>query len=254
MSDAPRFPAGWYADPDNPSVHRWWDGARWTEARQPAYGVQPAPAQQFPPQPPLPTSQYSVNTAAPYNAAPPANTSAPTTTSAPANTDAPTNTVWIWLVVLLPLLSLPTLFLLDWRGLIEDIARQSTLPTGSSTTWVMSWTVGSLAISALGWVIIAAQVLFAFLDWRALRRRGIDRPFHWAWIFFTLVISSGVYVIGRAVVLRRRGARGGMAPVVAWIVVTVLGFAVGIAFAVYLFNELFAILASEGLLTPGVAP
>ena len=29
-------PAGWYADPANAAVHRWWDGAQWTVHAQPA--------------------------------------------------------------------------------------------------------------------------------------------------------------------------------------------------------------------------
>jgi hypothetical protein len=28
-------PAGWYDDPGNPGIARWWDGTNWTEARRP---------------------------------------------------------------------------------------------------------------------------------------------------------------------------------------------------------------------------
>jgi hypothetical protein len=28
-------PAGWYDDPGNPGIARFWDGAAWTEARRP---------------------------------------------------------------------------------------------------------------------------------------------------------------------------------------------------------------------------
>ena len=40
MTDTP--PAGWYADPEDPSQQRYWDGSAWTEHRAP--GAQPAPA------------------------------------------------------------------------------------------------------------------------------------------------------------------------------------------------------------------
>jgi hypothetical protein len=36
MTKAPIAPAGWYPDPDEPSQHRFWNGARWTDDRRPA--------------------------------------------------------------------------------------------------------------------------------------------------------------------------------------------------------------------------
>ena len=36
-------PAGWYDDPQNPGQQRYWDGAQWTEQRQPAAPTAPAP-------------------------------------------------------------------------------------------------------------------------------------------------------------------------------------------------------------------
>jgi hypothetical protein len=271
MSDAPRFPAGWYADPDNPSVHRWWDGARWTEARQPAYPPAPptyppaAPQQPVQQQQPAPQQQPAAPqqpAAAPYQPSVPANVPAypaAAPAAAPAQTerrDIPTGTVWIWLVVLLPVLSLLLLLFLDWQGLIDDIVSMAASPTTSgdaAQTWAINWTFASLGLTAASYVLIGAQIVFAYLDWRALRQRGVDRPFHWAWIFLALVISNGVYVIGRGVVLRRRTGSG-MAPVWVWIAITVLGWVVGIILAVVFFNEIFAALAREGLLTGTTAP
>jgi hypothetical protein len=44
---ASQTPAGWYADPHDPSRLRWWDGAAWTQQTAPA---QPQPAQPQPAQ------------------------------------------------------------------------------------------------------------------------------------------------------------------------------------------------------------
>lgn len=52
MTQAPQSaPAGWYPSPDGAPVHRWWDGAMWTDATQQVAppppeqpGVEPGPA------------------------------------------------------------------------------------------------------------------------------------------------------------------------------------------------------------------
>ena len=68
----------------------------------------------------------------------------------------------------------------------------------------------------LSWVIIAATILFAYLDYRELKKRGIPQPFHWGFAFLALAGFGIVYPIGRAVVTNRRGA-GGL--VVMWIAI-----------------------------------
>lgn len=39
-------PAGWYSDPENPGIQRWWDGTQWTEQ------IQPVPPPSLPTKPP----------------------------------------------------------------------------------------------------------------------------------------------------------------------------------------------------------
>ncbi|MGP3534867.1 DUF2510 domain-containing protein [Microbacterium sp. RD1] len=221
MTDASQVPPGWYDDPEDPRSKRWWNGLAWTDDRQPAAEpVFTAPA-------------------APAYAAYPSYPSAPAATTPELRRDIATNTVWIWVVVLLPLLSLVPLFFVDWAGYIEGTVRDSM--QSPSTAWMSSFTGFSLVLTLVGWVLVAVQIVAAYLDWRALRARGIQRPFHWAWIFFTLVISNGVYVIGRGVVLRRQTGSG-LGPVWAWIAVTVVTIAVGIGFAVYILNIVFALI------------
>ncbi len=36
-------PAGWYTDPENSALLRWWDGQRWTDNREPAPSISPTP-------------------------------------------------------------------------------------------------------------------------------------------------------------------------------------------------------------------
>jgi hypothetical protein len=67
----------------------------------------------------------------------------------------------------------------------------------------------TMAISILGYW---ASVLLAYFDWKALKQRGVVRPFHWAFSF----IASIVYVIGRSVVARRRTGSG-IAPM--WVII-----------------------------------
>jgi hypothetical protein len=251
MTDAPQFPPGWYADPDDPTVHRWWNGSAWTEARQPSPQTAPAPpAPQAAPSPQAaPAPQAVPAYQAPHvppaaQAAYPAYPSypaAPVATAAPVRRDIPIETPWIWLIVFLPLVSIIPLFFIDWREYLQSSIDSSL--QSPSTAWVASFTGATLVLTLLGYLVIAAQVVFAFLDWRALRARGIDRPFHWAWIFFTLIISNGVYVIGRGIILRRQTGKG-LAPVWAWIAVTVLTLAIGMGYAVYIFSEVFSLIST----------
>jgi len=192
-------PPGWYPDHANPALQRWWDGTQWTEHTQQAYVAGGVAAEQL---------------------------------KAPEGTSW--NTPWIWLVLLLPLLSFVPLFFMDLSGLYEDVG---TDPSAVYTNMFAIYTQPAFIISTvLSWVIIAATILFSYLDYRELKKRGIPQPFHWGFAFLALAGFGIVYPIGRAVVTNRRGA-GGL--VVMWIAIAtvVLGLIIGIVWGVALFNQ-----------------
>jgi hypothetical protein len=78
----------------------------------------------------------------------------------------------------------------------------------------------SFGYIGLSWLLVGVSILFAGLDWRELKARGVPQPFHWAYAFFALA-GAGVfvYLIGRTVVLRRRTGNGGGAPL--WVVIAI---------------------------------
>lgn len=178
-------PAGWYPDPQNPATQRWWDGTQWS---MPAA---PAPAAWVPP---------------------------------PAPVRADTNTVWVWLAVVASALPFAVVFLIDWNGYMDSMVRMQTEP-GSAVAGIVQWQIHILGISLISWAAMGAYIVMAWLDWRELRRRGVPTPFSWAWSFFALLgAGAAVYMIGRAVVLKRRTESGGWPPLWAWIGVTVAGY------------------------------
>ncbi len=195
-------PAGWYPDPSDASRQRWWDGARWTaheSVAAPAYAAA------------TPTYGVPASVPQPY-----------------ARVDADTNTVWIWVAIGVSALSLFSLFLFDVNGYVDAVVRSTQSSQGA--TDLIQWQLRSLAISAMGWIVAAAYIVSSWLDRRELLRRGIPGPFHWAWSFLGLL----VYVIGRAVVLKRRTVRGGWAPMWVMIGLTAIGVIVAIVFTVTL--------------------
>ena len=175
-------PAGWYPDPSGGRGTRWWDGQQWTQhVSDPALQV------------------YASNE--------------------PRRVDpsTPIYTPWIWLIVLLPLLSLVTL--LFW-----DMDSYLTASMSTDDPFAQYSDPGYLVEQGTGWLIYGVSVLFAFLDRRVLLQRGFDRPFHWAWTF----LGGIVYIIGRSVIVRRRSGRG-LLPIWVYIAVFVVSMIVVIA-------------------------
>ncbi len=166
-------PPGWLPDPTGAARLRWWNGHDWTD--------QYAPLPQAAPGEPLPGERP------------------------PLADTAPVYNVYIWLVVAVPVLSIPLLFLFS-PGVFEFNPAGSRSEITHATTAIL---VASLAVGALSWVLWAVTVLFAYFDWRELKRSGVERPFHWAWAF----LYSPVYVIGRSVIVHKVARPRGLAPI-----------------------------------------
>lgn len=136
----------------------------------------------------------------------------------PAPLSAPgvnTQTPWIWLMLIPALVPALLVLFVDWHGYIEALVNAAA-----------SDAPGELIIQALqkvAWIYpvtllcAAASIVFAWLDWRELKARGIPKPFPWPWAFFAL-FNGGilVYVIGRSVVVKRRTGTG-LLPLWVWI-------------------------------------
>lgn len=172
--------AGWYRPTPESSELRWWDGQRWTDNVQ-AFAAA------------LPSSVRTV----------------------PAGT--PVYNVFIWLITLLPLVSLAALSQFDMAAYMTETMQYSAI--GGGTTPLLSSSY--LLLVGSGWLLWGVTVVLAYLDWRRLGRDGFTRRFHWAWSF----LNSLVYLIGRTVLVRKQSRRG-MAVIWAYVGVLVLQFIV----------------------------
>jgi len=167
----PNVPAAWYPDPAGSGRQRWWDGQQWTEHFQEAY-------------------------------TPAATTAAAAT--APAGT--PSYNLWIWLVVLVPYLSLPFIFFFDFGGIFSPENLQD--PAAMERAQLeLFFSPAYLLLIAVGYITTGLAIFFAYKDWRSLQAAGVERPFHWAFAFLNLVVGP-VYAIGRSVIVKRRTGHG----------------------------------------------
>jgi uncharacterized protein DUF2510 len=174
------IPPGWYDDGTGSGRMRWWSGVEWTEHVAALYSTGALGRPVLPADRPL------------YNA-------------------------WIWLVVLLPLLSSASFFL--WQpnfDYLNNISSSGDPVRFESGFFASLLTPGYFVIGLLGWAIYAVSVFFAYRDVVWLRRQGVERPFHWAWTF----LLSWVYVIGRSVIVHRVAAPRGRAPI--WVMIAVI--------------------------------
>lgn len=197
MTDAtPVTPAGWYPDPAGGGRSRWWDGAQWTDHFHDPYAV-------------------GVQAAA---------------LKAPEGTK--TDTVWIWLVVALPLVALIPVGFIPWGSMFEYDLSNPYSSVNSSMAVLLS--PGYILALVMSPVIYGLNALFAYQDFKTLTSRGVPQPFHWAWVF----LSSLVYVIGRSVVVRRRTGQG-FAPFWGAMATIVISLIVSIWLMVVIFSAAF---------------
>jgi len=219
-------PAGWYPDPAGSNRTRWWNGFGWSDT----YG-----------EPIAPTAPADVPVAAPavapgYPAAPvfgnaPAYSAAATYGSADLKAPEGTSpyTPFIWALALLPVIGLidSVYSLVTFDQIVSD-ALDPNAPIIAPR---------DLISGAVGWLVIGLSVLFGILDWRALKKAGVPQPFHWAWIFFS-VIGAPVYMIGRSIIVRRRVAPA-FTPMVINLVLVVVNFTLGVVAAVLAVGSVF---------------
>jgi hypothetical protein len=191
-ADGTAPPPGWYPDPYGSGVLRWWDGIRWSEQLAPA----PYPG---------------ASSGAPYV----------TPERRQLSPDTPVYTVWIWLVALLPLLVGIELFFIHPQLGFRLTADGS--PVINRDPFAMLGGPIYFVVIAFSWLLQAAVVVSAWLDYRELVRRGVDRPFHWAWAFLATV----VYPIGRTVIVRRVAGGRGAAPM--WVSIAVAAVTIVLA-------------------------
>ena len=175
---------GWYPDPAGSGRLQWWNGSAWT-GHLSAPQFQPAPARHHPV---APRRRISDRT--------------------------PVYNPFIWTIVALPLVSL--ILLMFWNPVfrLRTVGpRQVQIIDPASI-----FTEHYLLLVASGFVAYGVSALLAYLDWDRLRKDGVVRPFHWAWVF----LSRELYVIGRSVIVHEVAPRRGLAPLWATIGIILL--------------------------------
>ena len=202
---AAAVPPGWYDDGTGSGL-RWWSGVEWTEHV---------------------ATPTSVGIARPLLPA-----------------DRPVYGVWIWLIVLLPLLSYLSFFL--WQPSFDYLSVDPRSPGAVTSMYASMLTPGYFVIVAWSWVLYGLTVVFAWRDVVWLRGQGVVRPFAWPWAFLLPGWGGLVYLIGRSVIVRRVAAPRGLTPIWVAIAVIAVGFVVSIVWVISLMSGLMSHLPVYG--------
>jgi hypothetical protein len=141
---------------------------------------------------------------------------------------------FILTMIALLVLSLLSVFLILNPATFNEIIENSLAGNGKTST-------AELISNVVGFVLYAAWVILAALDYRTLVNAGVPKPFHWAWTF---LVAPSLYFIGRGVVTRRRTGKG---IATMWIAIAYLGisFIIGIV----IFSIAFGVVLER---TPGL--
>jgi hypothetical protein len=119
---------------------------------------------------------------------------------------------FIWIITLLPLLTMVLLLFWNPNFRVIYIGREQTPTVDPSSIFTPIYFL--LVFS--GFLTYAATVLLAYFDSERLKRDGVVRPFHWAWSF----LSGAVYVIGRSVIVAKVAPGRGLTPI--WVLIGVV--------------------------------
>jgi hypothetical protein len=151
-------------------------------------------------------------------------------------------TVWVWLAIVASVFPFVSPFVVDTVTGARLIG-YFVLPPGydpGASGWVLA---GLVLLSFVNGLALAASVLFAWLDARALRRRGVERPFWWGWAVLVFVATLAVYMTGRTVVARRWTGRGA-APFWAWLCAMAVGLTAFTLWLASFVDTLWALVAT----------
>jgi hypothetical protein len=187
-------PPGWYPDPSGYPGSRWWDGSTWTEHVGPPAG-----------RPRLP-DRVSVST------------------------------LFMWILTFTPLIGIATNLVYNPTFRFTDPGSAGAPADVHVRVLELSsvYTPAYFVVQAISLAVYAGSIVLAFLDERALARRGVVRPFAWPWTF----LGSVVYVIGRFVVVRKVAPRASLLPLWVFCGLLAAGIVVGVVRAAALLTHI----------------